>query len=127
MGRTWPNLDAERVPMRGYYWNERLKKLARLQPGEKLPRNRGWVFFAGEHEGSSSEIARRLFDAYPEMQVNDFTYTTRTPLDRRLPIGDHPGERRRWTAFLAGMGAGAIALGLFLSASSRRRRFEWRR
>lgn len=127
MGRTWPNLDAERVPMRGYYWNERLKKLARLQPGEKLPRNEGWTFFAAEHEGTSSEIARRLFDAYPKMTVNEFTYTTRTPLDRRLPIGDHPQRIRPWTAFIAGLGVGALGLALARSWIAARGRFGWMR
>lgn len=127
MGRTWPNLDAERVPMPGYYWNERLKKLARLQPGEKLPRNDGWIFFAAEHEGTSSEIARRLFDAYPDMTVNEFTYTTRTPLGRRLPIGDHPERVPPWTAFVAGVGAGVLLFAILRSWVAAPGRLGWTR
>lgn len=90
MGLTWPNLDARTVTTPGYYWSEKWKKLARLSAGEKLPRQVTWEFLAGEGEGSSSQIARRLFDRYPGMNVNEFTYTTTTPLDRRLKIGDPP-------------------------------------
>lgn len=122
MGRTWPNLDAERVPRPGYYWNERLRKLARLGAGEKLPRNEGWVFYAAEGEGSSSQIARRLFDSYPGMTTNEFTYTTTTPLGRRLPIGDHPKRLHPLPAFAAGFVLGAVltaSWGLMVGKSGR--------
>lgn len=111
MGRTWPNIDAETVRTPGYYWNENLRKLARLQVGEKLPRHVGpWEFVAREHEGSSSEITRRLFDRYPGMDVNDFTYTTTSPLPRRLPMGDPPPRRPAWrrAVFLVA-GVGVLA------------------
>jgi hypothetical protein len=91
MGRTWPNMDGETIVEPGYYWNEKLKKLARLQIGEKVPRHVGpWEMVAGEGDESSSQIARRLFDRYPNMDINEFTYTTTSPLPRRLPMGDRP-------------------------------------
>src|SRR4051794_9901023 len=91
MGRTWPNMDAETVVEPGYYWNLHLRKLARLQIGEKLPYGVGpWEMVAGEGQLSSSQVARLLFDRYPKMNVNDFTYTTTSPLPRRLPMGDRP-------------------------------------
>lgn len=90
MGLTWPNLDATPVTVPGYYWNAKWKKLARLGVGEKLPRVVDWEFIAHEREASSSEVARRLFDRYPQMTKNEFTYTTTTPLERRLPIGLPP-------------------------------------
>ena len=116
MGLTWPNLDARTVTTPGYYWSEKWKKLARLSAGEKLPRQVAWEFLAGEGEGSSSQIARRLFDRYPDMDVNEFTYTTTTPLDRRLKIGDPPASRLsravRWGAVI-GL---AMLAGRWLSA-----------
>ncbi len=103
MGRTWPNLKADKVDVAGYYWNERLSKLARLQVGEKLPRKPGrWEFIAHDHDGSSSEIVRRVFDRYPGMNINEFTFTVRSPLGRRLPIGDRRGVRALgWMGSLA--------------------------
>lgn len=94
MGLTWPNLDATAVTTPGYYWNEKWKKLARLGVGEKLPRSVDWEFIAHERDASSSQVARRIFDRYPQMTKNEFTYTTTTPLDRRLPIGDPPASTR---------------------------------
>jgi hypothetical protein len=91
MGLTWPNLDGETVVEPGYYWSERLRKLARLQVGEKLPRRVGpWEMVAPEGQLSSSQVARMIFDRYPGLKVNDFTYTTTSPLARRLPMGDPP-------------------------------------
>lgn len=118
MGRTWPNVEADRVTEPGYYWSEQLRKLARLQIGEKLPRGVGpWEFVAKEGEGSSSQIARRLFDRYPGMQVNDFTYTTTSPLARRLPIGDRPiAMPSRWWLWVG------AAAAVFLAGRWTRRR-----
>jgi hypothetical protein len=107
MGRTWPNVDAETVTTAGYYWNEHLRKLARLSVGEKLPKHVGrWEFLAHQHEASSSEVARRIFDRYPHLEINDFTYTTTSPLPRRLPMGDPPTH---WMAVIAGLlGVGTL-------------------
>ena len=110
MGRTWPNVDAETVVEPGYYWNARLKKLARLQIGEKLPNGVGpWEMVAREGEKSSSEVARQLFDRYPTMNINEFTYTTTSPLPRRLPMGDPPRVPR--AALIAAGAFGLLALG----------------
>ena len=113
MGRTWPNVDAETVVNPGYYWNERLKKLARLQAGEKLPNGVGpWEMVAHEGEASSSQVTRRLFDRYPGMNINEFTYTTTSPLPRRLPMGDPPTRVRRallYAGFTGVFVAGAAA------------------
>ncbi len=110
MGRTWPNLAADPVKEAGYYWNERLSKLARLQVGEKLPRKPGhWELVAHEGEGSSSQVAGRLFQRYPGMSLNELTFTVRSPLGRRIPLGDRRAARAIW--FLAA-GAAALALGM---------------
>lgn len=107
MGRTWPNVNAVTVQTPGYYWSERLRKLARLSVGEKLPRGvGGWEFIAHQHEASSSEVARRIFDRYPGLDINDFTYTTTSPLPRRLPMGDPP-PRHPAVALLTMFGLGA--------------------
>ncbi len=116
MGRTWPNVDAETVRTPGYYWNERLKKLARLGPGEKLPHGVGpWELVSHEHEGSSSQVARRIFDRHPGLDINDFTYTTTSPLPRRLPMGDPP-RRRPLLAISLFLGVGAFLVMLARSA-----------
>ncbi len=116
MGRTWPNVDATTVRTPGYYWNERLKKLARLSAGEKLPHGVGpWQLIAHEHEGSSSEVTRRIFDRHPGLAINDFTYTTTSPLPRRLPMGDPP-RRRPLAAVSVLIGAGALLLALARAA-----------
>lgn len=111
MGLTWPNLDATPVTIPGYYWNEKWKKLARLGVGEKLPRVVDWEFIAHETEASSSEVARRLFDRYPQMTKNEFTYTTTTPLDRRLPIGEPPRSTRAAVGWTVATGAVLIGVG----------------
>ncbi len=114
MGRTWPNVDAETVIEPGYYWNAHLRKLARLGIGEKLPKHVGaWEMVAPEGEKSSSEVARQIFDRYPNLDINDFTYTTTSPLGPRLPIGDYPPRRRALvigTAILGGVALGAVAV-----------------
>lgn len=110
MGLTWPNLDARPVTTPGYYWSAKWKKLARLSAGEKLPRHVEWEFLAPDGEASSSQIARRLFDRYPSMDINEFTYTTTTPLDRRLKIGDPPVARWRTALQWAAVVGAAIAL-----------------
>ena len=108
MGLTWQNLDGETVVEPGYYWNERLRKLARLQIGEKLPRRVGpWEMLAAEGEMSSSQVARMIFDRYPGLTVNEFTYTTTSPLNRRLPMGD-PVPR----SLVGGLVAFAVGLAL---------------
>ena len=117
MGRTWPNVDAETVVEPGYYWNERLKKLARLSIGEKLPHGVGpWEMVARQGEMSSSQVARAIFDRYPHLNVNEFTYTTTSPLPRRLPMGD-PLVRRRGLVFMGAVGVFALgaAAGWWLS------------
>jgi len=107
-------MDGETVVEPGYYWNVKLKKLARLGVGEKLPKKVGpWEMVAREGEMSSSEVARRLFDRYPEMSINEFTYTTTSPLPRRLPMGDRPMLSPRWALALGF--AGVFALGACLT------------
>ena len=109
MGLTWPNIEGKRVTVPGYYWNEKLSKLARLQVGEKLPRRPGkWEFIAHETDASSSEIARRLFDRYPKLDINDFTFTTRSPLGRRLPLGERPSKVMQLFKILGLVGAGFL-------------------
>lgn len=118
MGLTWGNLDGETVVEPGYYWNARLRKLARLQIGEKLPRRVGpWEMLAAEGEMSSSQVARMIFDRYPGLTVNDFTYTTTSPLNRRLPMGDPPQTR---LGRVIGLAIGAGLVGACLASWSRR-------
>lgn len=113
MGRTFPNLDAVRVTQAGYYFNEKLMKLARLQVGEKLPNGVGpWEFLAADHVMSSSQVVDRLRKERPALEFDRLTYTVRSPLDRRLPLGDPP--RLVWSR-LAAVAVGFLALGLFLS------------
>lgn len=116
MGRTWPNLDADRVETPGYYWNERMLKLARLQAGEKLPRHVGrWEFIAHDRELTSSQVARIIFDRHPDLDVNDFTFTTTSPLDRRLPMGDRAPSGARALGVLAATFLSGLATGVWLS------------
>jgi hypothetical protein len=91
MGRTFPNVDAVRVTRAGYYFNPKLMKLARLSVGEKLPHHVGpWEFVAAEHELSSSEVVAALRHERPDLDFRKLTYTVRSPLERRFPIGPSP-------------------------------------
>ena len=103
MGRTWPNVDAMAVVQPGYYWSERLRKLARLQVGEKLPRHvGGWELIAKEGEATSSQVARRLFNRYPRMKgARLFTYTTTSPL-APPPADKATGPPRRVLRYAGG-------------------------
>lgn len=100
MGRTFHNLAARRVEQPGYYFNEKLCKLARLHVGQKLPTKAGnWLYIAGESEMTSSQVVRKLMDMRPDVDIQHLTYTVRTPLDRRLPLGEP--TRGRWLKRLA--------------------------
>lgn len=82
MGRHYPDVVADPVPMRGYWYSPKYRKLARLKLGDKLPRHMGpWEFLAGDDEGSTSEILQRLRDKYPGLDPYRLTYTTSTPVD----------------------------------------------
>jgi hypothetical protein len=112
MGRSFPNLSAERVDKPGYYFNARLCKLARLQEGEKLPNKAGlWEFIAAEHEMTSSQVVRKLLDLKPGIDPQHLTYTVKSPLDRRLPLGEPP--RSHWFRRLL-FGAAILWLGFFI-------------
>ena len=100
MGKTFPNLSAERVERAGYYFNNELCKLARLHTGDKLPTKVGpWEFIAEEHEMSSSQVVRKLLDMKPLIDPQQLTYTVKSPLDRRLPLGE-PKRRVARALFL---------------------------
>lgn len=110
MGRTFPNLDASRITQAGYYFNEHLMKLARLSVGEKLPNHVGpWEFLAPEHAMSSSQVVDRLRRDRPHLDFSRLTYTVRSPLDRRLPLGTPP---RIELARFALIGLACVALGI---------------
>ena len=116
MGKTFPNLAAERVERPGYYFNERLCKLARLHQGQKLPAKVGaWLFIADEDELTSSQVVRKLMDLRPDIDLDHLTYTVRSPLDRRLPLGDPP--RRRWLKRLA-IAAALLAIGYLVAKAA---------
>ena len=120
MGRTFPNLDAVRVTVAGYYFNPRLMKLARLSVGEKLPYHVGpWEFVAQEHSLSSSEVVAALRRERPELDFRRLTYTVRSPLERRFPIGPSPRIQLLRYALVA---LGALALGAWAGSLRRRRR-----
>lgn len=108
MAKTFPNLEAERIDRAGYYFNERLCKLARLHVGQKVPTKVGpWEFIAGEHEMTSSQVVRKLLDRKPGIDPQQLTYTVRSPLDRRLPLGEPKhGLLRRVLVTLAIAGLG---------------------
>lgn len=113
MGRTFPNLDAVRVTQAGYYFNEKLMKLARLSVGEKLPNGVGpWEFIAVDHSMSSSQVVDRLRKDRPGLDFDRLTYTVRSPLDRRLPLGEPPQVR---FAKMAAIAVGFLAAGLFMA------------
>jgi hypothetical protein len=112
MGRTFANISATRVDRAGYYFNERLCKLARLQEGEKLPNRVGpWEYLAGNHELSSSQVVQKLLQQRPGLDINDLTYTVRSPLNRRFLLGEPPRTRRLKAFALA---TGMLALGFWL-------------
>jgi hypothetical protein len=112
MGRTFPNLDAVRVTQAGYYFNEKLMKLARLSRGEKLPNHVGpWEYLAPEHALSSSQVVDRLRRERPHLDWRRLTYTVRSPLDRRLPLGVPPQAEHLRFAVVAGL---ALAAGMVL-------------
>ena len=117
MGRTFPNLDAERVTQAGYYYNHKLVKLARLSVGEKLPNHVGpWEFVAPEHAMSSSQVVERLRRTYPELDLSRLTYTVRSPLDRRFALGEPP--RVRMMKFAA-VGVLCLAVGVMVARATR--------
>ena len=104
MGKTFPNLTAERVERPGYYFNAKMCKLARLQEGEKLPTKVGmWEFIADEHEMTSSQVVRKLLDMKPGIDPQHLTYTVRSPLDRRLPLGEAPKSKWLKRMMIAGV------------------------
>ncbi len=108
MGKTFPNLSAERVEKPGYYFNEKLCKLARLHEGDKLPNKVGaWELIADAHELSSSQVVRKLLDMKPGIDPQHLTYTVRSPLDRRLPLGEPTKSRWLRSLFFAAAFIGA--------------------
>lgn len=108
MGRHYPDVDADPVPAHGYYYSSRFRKLARLKPGDKLPRHMGpWEFIARDTEGSSSEILQRLRDLHPELDPYRLTFTTSTPIDPRHLSRSRTGRKFRYAAtVLVALGAG---------------------
>jgi len=120
MGRTFPNLDAVRVTVAGYYFNAKLMKLARLSVGEKLPHHVGpWEFVAPERTMSSSEVVAALRRERPRLDFRRLTYTVRSPLECRFPIG--PSPRIQFARFAA-VALGALAIGAWAGSLRRRRR-----
>ena len=121
MGRTFPNFEGRRVDQAGYYFSLPLSKLARLGVGEKLP-NRGgpWAFIAPEHAMTSSQAMQEVLRRFPEVERARLSYTVRTPLGTRFPLGETP---RAHLAALITAAAGALLLGwaLGFSAGARRR------
>ena len=104
MSKSFANLDAELIEKPGYYFNDRLCKLARLQAGQKVPDKLGcWEFIAGEHELSSSQVVRKLLDMKPGIDPQQLTYTVHSPLERRVP--PRAPVRRRWARNLLGAAA----------------------
>ena len=119
MGKTFANLTADRVERAGYYFNDELCKLARLHPGDKLPTKVGpWEFIAEEHEMSSSQVVRKLLDMKPGIDPQQLTYTVKSPLDRRLPLGEprHPVLR---ALFLIGLAGVCVYAGMRVAERSR--------
>ena len=116
MGKTFGNLAAKRVVEPGYYFNEKLCKLARLHVGQSLPTKVGaWLFLANESEMTSSQVVRKLMDLRPDIDIQHLTYTVRSPLDRRLPLGE--GPRARWLKRLAIAGA-FLAIGYVVARAA---------
>jgi hypothetical protein len=120
MGRHYPDIHADPVKQGGYYYSKRYNKLARLRPGDRLPRHMGpWEFVASEGEGTSSEILSRLRTLHPGLDPYRLTFTTSTPVD-----ASHLAQRRNLRLFgYAALAVGALALGVWvarrLSASAR--------
>lgn len=113
VGRHFPDLLGDPVQTHGYYYAPRRNKLARLKPGDRLPRHMGpWEFVARDDEGSSSEILQKLRDRYPNLDPYRLTYATSTPVD---PL--HLAKTRRarrvgyWLVFAVTLGLSLLALG----------------
>lgn len=89
----------------GYYFNEKLGKLARLRKGGRLPLDAGpWVFLAPEGVLSSTEVVHDLLESFPELDPRRLTYASRSPHDRR--------ERPRPLRLVRTMLLGLACLGL---------------
>lgn len=107
MGRHYPDLEADPVLEHGYYYSARYRKLARLKPGDKLPRHMGpWEFIARDDEGSSSEVLERLRRRHPNLDPYRLTFTTSTPVDPRHLSRSRSARRRRYFMAIT------VALGL---------------
>lgn len=113
VGRHYPNLHGDPVPTHGYYFSSSFQKLARLKPGDRLPRHMGpWEFLARDEEGSSSEILQRLRDRHPEVDPYRLSFATSTPVDPRHLLRTRRARRLGyWAVFGATMGLALLALG----------------
>ena len=58
---------------------------------------------------------QRMVDLRPDLDIAHLTYTVRTPLDRRLPLGEPP--RRRWLKRLA-LAAACLAVGYLVARAA---------
>ena len=66
---------------------------------------------APEHALSSSQVVDRLRRERPHLDWRRLTYTVRSPLDRRLPLGVPPQAEHLRFAVVAGL---ALAAGMVL-------------
>lgn len=117
MGRHYPDLQADPVRQPGYYYSRKYTKLARLRPGDKLPRHMApWEFVARDDEGTSSEVLQRLKEMHPDLDPYRLTFTTTTPVDMRHM--ERTRQARTLTYVL--VAAGALALGLWIARRTSR-------
>ncbi len=114
VGRHYPDLHGDPVLRHGYYYAPRYHKLARLRPGDRLPRHMGpWEFIAADEEGTTSEILQLLLERHPRLDPYRLTYATSTPTD---PM--HLARARilrRWSyvaVFFAALLVASLALGI---------------
>ena len=112
------------MPTRGYYFAPRHHKLARLRPGDRLPRHMGpWEFVARDDEGTTSEILQRLKDRYPSLDPYRLTYATSTPVDPLHLARTRQARKLGYgLVFLATLALSLLALGAFRGGPGRSRR-----
>lgn len=119
VGRHFPDLLGDPVPTHGYYFAPRHHKLARLRPGDRLPRHMGpWEFVARDDEGTSSEILQRLIERHPNLDPYRLTYATSTPVD---PLHLAKTRRARMAGYALVFGI-TFALSLLALGGLRERR-----
>lgn len=121
MGRHYPDIHADPVKTHGYYYSKKSNKLARLKPGDKLPRHMGpWEFIARDDEGTSSEVLQKLRRLHPEIDPYRLSFATSTPVDMPRLARMRNLRRLRWAA----LGVAVLGAGLWLGnrPSYRKRR-----